>query len=383
MSLTMCRIVKMRYDSKIERQPFLFLEYLSSAITLHEVPEDPRALNFPGLLRVDDIGNLVIGSIPSGIHSSRYITSPLYASAVRGDYKYVIWKMKHGKNTLSSDYQIAVLLCCIYYSQYYGSSYKSFEPLDLLLQRGLSPQAMIHKGCATNSLANLDEMTFWVHFILRSLQFRLYNSESEQRRAFGKTLETFFQYGADPRLSFLIHEGANKRDYIHAEYVGRCLKGSRLNPEDGLNASFYIREGSYDFIAQKGRKVSLRELIEFWDFENQDAILQLLDRNLEELERESRGESRITMIEESVTSEDLGNQYELTNEFLSEPVLKKEEEILMALLSDLKVFGAWLEAVPWSHCIVSVLVLMVTILIACLLRTFNGGQLFKKVSHTF
>ena len=113
--------------------------------------------------------------------------------------------------------------------------------------------------------------------------------------------------------------------------------------------TFISDEDSYDFIAQKGRKVSLRELIEFWDFENQDAILQLLDRNLEELERESRGKSRITMIEESVTSEDLGNQSEPTNEFLSESDLKKEEEIPVALLSKSKVFGAWLEAVPWSH----------------------------------
>jgi hypothetical protein len=61
------------------------------------------------------------------------------------------------------------------------------------------------------------------------------------------------------------------------------------------------------------------------------------------------------MIEESVTSEDLGNQSELTNEFLSESDLKKEEEIPVALLSKSGVFGAWLETVPWSHCIVSVL----------------------------
>jgi hypothetical protein len=161
MSLTMGRTVKMRYGSKIERQPFLFLEYLSSAITLHEVPEDPRALNFEGLLPVDVTGGPVIGSFPYGNDSSRYITSPLYASAALGDFEYAIWKMKYDKNTIGSDYQIAVLLCCIYFSQYYGSSYKSFEPLDLLLQRGLSPQAMIHKGCATNSLANQDEMTFW------------------------------------------------------------------------------------------------------------------------------------------------------------------------------------------------------------------------------
>jgi hypothetical protein len=61
------------------------------------------------------------------------------------------------------------------------------------------------------------------------------------------------------------------------------------------------------------------------------------------------------MIEETVTSEDLGNQSELANEFLSEPDLKKGEEISMVLLSKSKAFGAWLEAVPWSHAIVSVL----------------------------
>jgi hypothetical protein len=43
------------------------------------------------------------------------------------------------------------------------------------------------------------------------------------------------------------------------------------------------------------------------------------------------------MIEETVTSEDLGNQSELANEFLSEPDLKKDEEISMALLSKSKV----------------------------------------------
>ena len=237
-------------------------------------------------------------------------------------------------------------------------------------------------------------MTFWVYFILKSLQFQLYNNESEQRRAFRKTLETFFQYGADPRLSFVIHEGANERNRIHAEYLGRRFSGQFT--KNKLNGNFRIHKDSYDFIAQKRGKVSLRELIEFWDFENQEAILQLLDRNHKELERESRGESRITMIEETVTSEDLGNQSELTNEFLSESDLKKEEEIPMALLPKSKVFSAWLKAVPWSHTIVFVLgmcpppinvrfdiAMVVTILITCLLRTFDGGQLFKKVSHTF
>jgi hypothetical protein len=130
-------------------------------------------------------------------------------------------------------------------------------------------------------------MTFWVHYILYRLPFQPYNSESERRRAFGKTLETFFQYRADPRLSFLTQEGANTRNWIHAEYIGRRLNGP--NTKNELKGNFPIHKDSYDFIAQKRGKVSLRELIEFWDFENQEAILQLLDRNLEELERESRG----------------------------------------------------------------------------------------------
>jgi hypothetical protein len=352
MSITVYRIVTMRHDSKIERQPFIFLEYLSSVITLHEVPEDPEALHFPGLLSLAESESWIIGFYLSG-NSSRYITSPLLASAAFGDLEYAIWKMKHDKNVIGSDYQIAVLLCSIYLGQLKDISSKLFEPLDFLLQRGVSPQAMIHKSCATNALTNQGGMTFWVHFILNSLQVQRYNSYSEQRRAFGKTLETFFQYGADPRLSFLIHEGASEGHLIHAEYVGRRLKGRSINQEPKGN--FHIHKDPYDFISQKGEKVSLRELIEFWDFENQEPILQLLDRNLEELERESRGEGRITMIEETVTSEDLGNQSELTNEILSESDLKKEEEIPMTLLSKSKVFGAWLEAIPWIHAIVFVL----------------------------
>jgi hypothetical protein len=348
MSLVMYRIVKIRLDSKIERQPFLFLEYLSSAIALHEVPEDPSDLHFHGLLCEDNKKSRAIGHFFSGNNTFRYITSPLYASAILGDFEYAIWKMKHDKNTIGSDYQIAVLLCCIY-----ASSFKSFEPLDFLLQRGVSPQAMIHKSCATSVLTDQDEMTFWVHFILYSLRVQRYSSESEQRRAFGKTLETFFQYGADPRLSFLIHEGASEGHLTHAEYVGRRLKGRIIEKEP--YGYFLIHKDSYDFISQKGEKVSLRELIEFWDFENQESILQLLDRNLEELARESRGEGRITMIEETVTSEDLGNQSELTNEILSESDLKKKEEIPVTLMSKSRVFGAWLEAIPWSHAIVFVL----------------------------
>ena len=352
MSTTMYRIVKMRHDSKIERQPFIFLEYLSSVITLHEVPEDPEALHLVGLLSFDESVSWIIGCYLSD-DSSRYITSPLLASATFGDFEYVIWKMKHDKNIIGSDYQIAVLLCSICLSELMVISSKSFEPLDFLLHRGVSPQAMIHKSCATNVLTNQDEMTFWVHFILYSLRVQRSSSESEQRRAFGKTLETFFQYGADPRLSFLIHEGASEGHLTHAEYVGRRLKGRSIKKEP--YGDFLIHKDSYDFISQKGEKVSLRELIEFWDFENQESILQLLDRNLEELERESRGEGRITMIEETVTSDDLGNQSELTNEILSESDLKKKEEIPVTLLSKSKVFGAWLEAIPWSHAIVFVL----------------------------
>ena len=94
MSIAMYRIVKMRHDSKIERQPFLFLEYLSSVITLHEVPEDPEALHFPVMLHGNDVQGWVIGVFLSG-HPSHYITSPLLASAALGDFEYTIWKIKH------------------------------------------------------------------------------------------------------------------------------------------------------------------------------------------------------------------------------------------------------------------------------------------------
>jgi hypothetical protein len=248
MSITMYRIVKMRYDSKIERQPFLFLEYLSTAITLHEVPEDPRALNFAGRLSAYASMYHVFGPRRSSSNSDREITSPLYASAFLGDFEYVMWKMKHDKNTTGSEYQIAVLLCCIYSGVINASSSASFEPLDLLLQRGVSPQAKIHKCCATNTLTYQEEMTFWVHFILCSLSFQPYNSELEQRRALGKMLKTFFQYGADPRLSFLIHEAVNGRNRVHVEYLGRRLNGQITR--NRYNGDFGIHKDSYDFISQ-------------------------------------------------------------------------------------------------------------------------------------
>lgn len=343
MSFLMYRIVSLRYTHKVDKAPFIYLEYLSSTITLHEIPERPEEMNMDGQLFCAPASCYSFGH-----HSvlSRTITSPLYTSAFLGDFEYVKWKLDHDREIVGSEYQIAVLLCGTYC--WSGrNKWSKFAHLDLFLDMGLSPQALIHKTPATNALPKLDELTFWVHFILKLLEglgdWKPQLTAAE-KRGVGRSIEYFLRFHADPRLAFWSETHDNPYSSIQAEYAGRRLKGLewRVNRK---NVFFYEL-----FSKLKSGKTSLRDLIPCFRFENQDSILRLIDRNLEELERGSQGATESEFISEKLPSKHLsGSQSDLEGEPFSESKPKKEEQLSLPQSSNSRASDIGTKFVVWSY----------------------------------
>jgi len=202
---------------------------------------------------------------------------------------------------------------------------------DFLLKRDLCLQALLHTTPATNSVTDRDEMTFWIHFLLRVLSHWIgeeeYEIEEPERLTIGKMIESFLRSGADPRLSFLTSENKiedeveNENDYKgyprpEVEYAWKRLRGPR-DWDDKIDLGFEILRGLYQMIARNGGRASFRESIPFFEFENQDTILRLIDRNVQELEQKSQGHPE--PIQGTIVSGDEGDSQRLQDQVIPAP----------------------------------------------------------------
>jgi len=346
MSLAMYRIVALRHKNKVNKPPYIFLDCLSSTITLHEMPESSEEINLAGLLQDSHSEAYAIGCDGG---SYRYLTSPLHGSAFLEDFEYTKWKLKHNPEILHSDYQIAMIVVCASYVNNYSPM---FEFLEFLLGEGLSPQALIHKTAATNSFSDQTEMTFWVHFILDViLSWPGFGEELETLAKHLRVLiECFLRFRADPRLMVWV-AGNKNDDSLHVEYVGRHLKGpkSESDPNPGFSLEKCSAEAEKYFLKRKSAKLSLRDLIPLWHFENEAVILQLIDRNIEELEQKNRREMESGKKDETPAAESSScSSSEITDKGLSEPEPNHSEE--PPIVTDTKSWasGVWGSFGAWS-----------------------------------
>lgn len=275
-------------------------------------------------------------------------------SVFLGNFKYIIWKLENDEHILGSEYQVALLLCSTSYYLPWMSATISRTQLYLsvfLMGKGLSPQALIHRTPATNLVTDQEEMTFWVHFIVKAI-LDFHTGKAEGRRNIGRIIEHFLRFKADPNLLFWISEsqGGSFLRKLHVEVNGRCLKGPKS--EGGLNPGFmfkYSPSGEEEHILKlKSGKVSFRDLIPYLGFENQDIILQLLDKNAGELER-GHQRTQSTMINETFSSQESGVRFDLEGEPISESELRNLDEPSIARSSDLRVSNILAKFVVWRY----------------------------------
>ena len=280
-------LIRMRHEAKIDRVPYSFQENFHSALTQLGVTE----------LKEDDcLGGI---SISTGRNSWRpiaffegddspesYISTPLYLSAIVGHSEYVAWKVDRNPTVIDTPFKMILLFYCAV-SALFDGQIGTLSILELLLRRGLSPQTLTPIWALHLRLEVDKSISVWQHFILWCAIFiHQHNIAESAHRLLGQMIEKILQYGADSHfwISFLKRDGDS---FIVELKLGVERRRVLVHLRDYYYVDFEIWVHH-----------SFLDLVEHWQLENKESVLQLLDRNAKHLERASEGGDEVAREEE-------------------------------------------------------------------------------------
>ena len=354
-------ILDLRHRSKTDHAPYSFRDCLYSAVRQYDWIDPEHGINGFGAIQTAASTFCPVDS------RSRFDTanmSPFYISAFLGDHEYVSWKIDHDPTTIDTDIKTALLLGWIQKGAIVGGNPGCLKLLELFLTRGLSPQAIIHTSRTVIHLELDGEISFWQHFILRAALRCTPEHGAKFHRVLGEIIEKFLRCGADPYFRIFVpkeeHARAGKpKGSNRYERVGGCeiqLRRGRRKIEDRVTISTTI----FRYMIEKGGDVSLRDLIEFWELDNKETLLQLIDRNIGQQEQAAREDTGIRdqqpLAEEKDMAQDEGvPKPGATLQLASESISEKAEEGVVSQAQDAKFFESWLDSMKQSHVVIFLL----------------------------
>jgi hypothetical protein len=288
-------IVVMRMKFGADRAPYSFLESLGSVLIEHCGPNVTQ-YSVRGTTIYGIIWNISKHASTFRIqyrepkpHATRnfYVISPFHISALLGLEEYVAWKIHHDRNILNTDFETAVLVSIIesrLLHNFEGAKQtkQSTQSLESLLERGLSPQAVIHTTTAESSIWADNDRTVWENFVLLVALDLEGDGSFKPKESVGKALEKFLEYGADPSLQL----SASPYRYPIGERGYQRGLEMRVGRNGGKILAYHrYRIGSVHSIFLKVGGISFRELMECLNFDNKESLLGLIDRNIKQQER--------------------------------------------------------------------------------------------------
>ena len=295
-SYMVCCIVQIRAKFGADCAPYSFLESLGSVLIEHGGPDvtqypvkgltiEGRILEFPSSAGIFSIQYRE----PAQYHIRGYIViSPLYISALLGLEDYVTWKVRYDQSILDTDFKTAVLVSIMEQRLLfnYGGQKRSTQTLESLLERGLSPQAVIHTTTTESSIWADNDRTVWENFVLLvALHLRDDGYSRLNMQLVGRAFGKFLEYGADPSLwlSAIPRSSSVAGDKYKDNYE-RYLE-MRVGRNDGkiLGKLFWGAISVHSLFTKVGG-ISFRELVEYLDFDNKESLLGLIDRNIKQQE---------------------------------------------------------------------------------------------------
>lgn len=261
----------------LDAPPHAFLECLSSAVIPARCDEEAPLL-----------GNKMYRTFKLGAASepSVYVTSPLWISACYGRTTYAYWKMENNAAFIHSEDGNHLLNWCLYGCTRLGvASCETLRLISSFLSQGLSPQAVMEKELGGLTTEGKAEFTFWVLFLIGIVQSDIALYSNKVRHLMAATIEKFLECGADPDVLFSSLPGDSKK-YSRKGVVSSRIKLSSDQERRIISQKILIEDYFFDLIPNNGGTMSARELIKLWKFDNEERIMQLLDRNMAEQEKE-------------------------------------------------------------------------------------------------
>ncbi|KIW32805.1 hypothetical protein, variant [Cladophialophora immunda] len=288
LSLVVYNLLKMRHQSNVDQEPYHFQEALSSIVSHHSGTDlETQMKDFPWIATAWSEAcpgaGIVNGSIKSK-SPENFLASPLYVSAFYGACEYVIWKIERDPAIIEHTSNKGAIVCYAESGLCFSENHhKQLKLLELLLIRGLSPNTVIHTHAGNSNFEG--ELSFWQHFILFTvIVFDPWSNK--EKKDVGELVEKFLEHDADPHLWILLlprpptDDWADEPDFVFRVTLAR----ERCKTIEVMFFRHYRPKHQCPLPVEEGEEVSLRQILEFWAFDNGEAILQLLDRNVQRRE---------------------------------------------------------------------------------------------------
>ncbi|KAH8593568.1 hypothetical protein B0O99DRAFT_688404 [Bisporella sp. PMI_857] len=278
-------LVPMRFKSKLDEPPYLFLVSLAMAWQRHQ-DEGHYDCDGNGFLIyqgnetryytiVDLVSRPATGLIMS-FQGLRALRHPIYSAAFLGFYNFVQWELERDPAAIPLFTPLR-LLYCILSNPECQAEQGLRDVIDCLHAHGISPQtaSSLFNTCLspiTNDQKGeiylgfgdeTTEVTLWHNILLRCHCSEVINKNKTLRR-FGYIVEKFLEYGADPYFYLSASNSPQPR-------VKMIVRSGRERREQWLKCEYTNLYECED--------MSLTDLVERWGFENKTRILELIKKN--------------------------------------------------------------------------------------------------------
>jgi hypothetical protein len=288
----------MRHKAKADRPPYSFQENFHSALTQLGVTE---------LKEGDHLGEIATRRRGAQSHVAffgaktpqpSYILTPLHLSAILGHYEHVAWEVERNPTAIDTSFKMILLFYCVVHALLTDQA-GALSILELLLRRGLSPQTLTPMWGLELRDADVDKsISVWQHFILSCVVLDGDIDAKPRYTLLGQMIEKFLQHGADPHFWISV----SKRDGDESDGDRWFIVKLKLGVE--RRRVLVQMNRRYGYLRKRARRSlpdlddSLHDLVELWQLENKESVLQLLDRNAKHLERASEGDGDVAGEEE-------------------------------------------------------------------------------------
>lgn len=306
LSSTAYSLIHMRHEAKADRVPYSFQENFHSALTQLGVTELKEGGRLGGIyVGLGRNSFQTIAFFEGEASRVSYISTPLYLSAIVGHSEYVTWMVKRNPTVIDTPFKMTLLFYCAVMALVAGRI-GALSILELLLRRGLSPQTLTPIWGLDLRIMEVDKsISVWQHFLFCAVLIgqsfiaesgltmaHEYIEAESVYRLLGQMIEKFLQYGADPH--FWISVPKRDGDSFTVELkLGVERRRVLVDMSD-----HYEDLGEWRHRSLPDSDDSLHDLVELWQLENKESILQLLDRNAKHLEQASEGGGEVAREEE-------------------------------------------------------------------------------------
>lgn len=245
---------------------------------------------------------------------SRHLRHPIYSAAVSGNYDYVLWELRRGKESAPLFSPHPLVYCLLVqampirfmnhemnhemndemndkkrrFIEGLESEQSVYDMIECLhTHHGIhpdTPSSLFYTGLypatpqgksTSGSSGYGDEKTvvpLWHHLLLRC-----YRKENDKRLSY--FVEKFLEYGADPYFYISVSNCPNLRMRLVVRVRGEIQEQWLVDSPKDQDLE-QVTEDKQGQAAYECENMSLADLVERWGFENRTRVLELIKKNI-------------------------------------------------------------------------------------------------------